>query len=97
MPELIVLMAAVILWWFWAVPYKLYRWMRNTVTEPAVGQRWVFADLSPRWPPHSFLITEITETDVIFVSNWIEHDPDHGIKPQEEWNRWARKTRAFPL
>jgi len=97
MPELFVLMAAAVLWFCWPVPYKIYRWIRNTPTEPAVGQKWVFADLSPRWPPHNFEITEITETDVLFISNWIEYAPDHGIKPRDQWSQWAKETRAFPL
>lgn len=80
-----------------AIPYKLFRWLQSKPTQPAVGQKWVFADLSPRWPPHSFEITEITADKVIFVSNWIPHEPDHGFKKLAHWNEWARKTRSFPL
>jgi hypothetical protein len=46
---------------------------------------------------HTFKVTDISEGQVTFESNWIPDTPDEIVQPVDEWHTTMKKIRAWLL
>jgi len=87
-------------WKYRRTPYAFYKWKTTPYQDPAVGQEWAFARLSPlndkgNW--HTFKITEVTEDRVYATSNWVEDSPDEFFESVDGWHARMKKIRGWVI
>jgi hypothetical protein len=89
-----------VVWRMRFVPISFYKYWKTPPAELAVGQVWAYASFFNRnaeGDPHTYTITEVDQTHVVYQSNWIPDEPDLIRVQQEVWDRQAKKLRCFVL
>lgn len=75
-----------IVWNYWRVPYRFYKWRIAEEVEPEVGQHWREASTSAA--NKDWKITEVEEDSISIESTTDQDSLGNNLKDSMDWDTW---------